>query len=253
MVSQSLVYLICLRSNKCSILRDHSVQFHLVALSIFKMSPLCDITDHLSQTALRYNYQFLFFWETGRWHPWWEAKSCKVRLDFLLNLSHSCVKACFVDVCVCWQDFIFFLLWIVICHGEASHCSADQQQQINYHSLRQTRLCQPLLSEAYLFCQGFACLIITVFMSAVIVSTQEGLLELEEIGFLCCINSLIFNFLWICFSPFFAFTLDGAFVSCSSFFSSTPLPFILTVFSLSLLHCLISCIYFIDGLSPCLW
>lgn len=71
--------------------------------------------------------------------------------------------------------------------------------KINYHSLRQTRLCQPLLSEPISSVKTFACLIITVFMSAVIVSTQEGLSEIEEIGFLCHINSLIFLFFCLLF------------------------------------------------------
>lgn len=42
----------------------------------------------------------------NRWHPPWEAKSCKVHLDFLWNLSRSCVKAC--SVRVRWRDFSVF-------------------------------------------------------------------------------------------------------------------------------------------------
>lgn len=55
-------------------------------------------------SSLRYHGQHsdiitgFYFLEkvANRWHPRWEAKSCKVHLDFLWNLSRSCVKACSV-------------------------------------------------------------------------------------------------------------------------------------------------------------
>lgn len=88
-----------------------------------------------------------------------------------------------------------------------------------------------------------ACLIITVSLSAVIVSTQRGVSELEEIAFLCCVSPVAFYlslFKHVCLPPYIA----AVTVSLSPPSSSCPAS--------SCFHCgLIRCIYFTAWLPVC--
>ena len=158
---------------------------------------------------------------------------------------------------VCWLHFSAFDYEPSFTTLLPPTVGADLRRRINHHLLQQTRLTVSHPFPKFISTvKAVACLIITVSTVAVIVSTQEGLSEVLEIGFLCCISSLpIYLSLYSSVFFFHLALIELSFlINSTSFPNTNPPPSSSTshLCPFIFLHDLISCIYSTNSSSPCL-